>query len=232
MMRLLALAALLAGSWSPLMQAEDAPACNESVGQEVYFPCSSCHGQSGSGNEAFGAPALAGLAGDYLAAQLRAFRLGRRGTHPEDASGRQMAFLAGSLRDEQDIAAVSCYLAGLAPARRPQVVTGNVTAGAVHYAGCVACHGSQGEGSRILGAPALNLTQDWYQLAQLNAYRAGWRGGPGADAASIQMRAAANALPDERAVRDVVAYIATLPGRMSPQDDVDEGFSVVKDAIP
>lgn len=219
-MRRMVATVLLVGAASTSALAGDQATCSP-AGMEAYFPCSSCHGRDGEGNEAFGAPALAGQSEDYLAAQLRAFRAGRRGAHPMDPSGRQMAFLADSLQGEEEIGSVACYLSTLTPASRTPVVVGNLEAGASHYVACAACHGARAEGSPQLGAPALDRIQDWYQLAQLKAYREGWRGASGADPAAIQMRAAAMALPDEEAMRDVVAYIAAR-----------EGFSVLKDAIP
>ena len=51
-------------------------------GQDVWeAKCASCHGVKGEGNEAFGAPALAGLPSAYVARQLRQYRAGARGKH-------------------------------------------------------------------------------------------------------------------------------------------------------
>jgi cytochrome c oxidase subunit 2 len=61
-----------------------------------------------------------------------------------------------------------------------------------------------------LQATALARQADWYLRSQLQAYRAGWRGSHPDDTLGQQMRAATAALPDERSILDVVAYIVTL----------------------
>jgi len=75
----------------------------------------------------------------------------------------------------------------------------------VLYEVCASCHGKRGEGNASLKAPALAQGSDWYWVIQLNNYRAGIR-----DDVDGAMRAAAQTLPDEKAVLDVVAYIDTL----------------------
>ena len=59
-------------------------------GQRLYAACAVCHGRSGEGNDALGAPRLAGQASWYTARQLRKFIDGVRGSHPDDASGASM----------------------------------------------------------------------------------------------------------------------------------------------
>ena len=63
--------------------------------------CGACHGSEGQGNEAFQAPSLQGLSGAYLSRQIRYFRSGIRGTHPDDRYGRQMALMADTISEEQ-----------------------------------------------------------------------------------------------------------------------------------
>lgn len=69
--------------------------------------CQNCHGPLGRGQPPHGA-SLAGLAPDYLRAEMRAWRSGTRRTDP---SG-QMPVIAGLL-PEADIEAVVLYYAGL-----------------------------------------------------------------------------------------------------------------------
>ena len=59
-------------------------------GQRLYAACAVCHGRSGEGNDALGAPRLAGQASWYTARQLRKFIDGVRGSHPDDTSGAAM----------------------------------------------------------------------------------------------------------------------------------------------
>lgn len=69
--------------------------------------CAGCHGPAGSGIPAQ-YPRLAGQWGDYTKAQLMAFRSGERKNDPTGA----MRGIAAKLSD-QEIAAVSDYIAGL-----------------------------------------------------------------------------------------------------------------------
>lgn len=72
--------------------------------------CGACHGPAAGGNVALSAPALAGADDWYLAAQLQAFRDGRRGQHREDRSGRQMRSMAAVLPGEQAILDVIAFI--------------------------------------------------------------------------------------------------------------------------
>ena len=86
---------------------EAAPEGDPSRGRTLYAACAVCHGRSGEGNEALGAPRLAGQAGWYTARQLRKFVDGVRGSHPDDSSGASMRASAEGLesRDVADIVA-------------------------------------------------------------------------------------------------------------------------------
>lgn len=72
--------------------------------------CGACHGPAAGGNVALSAPALAGADDWYLAAQLQAFRDGRRGQQREDRSGRQMRSMAAVLPGEQAILDVIAFI--------------------------------------------------------------------------------------------------------------------------
>lgn len=202
---------VLAWIWlmMPPAVAHAAEACPD-AGPGLYYACSSCHGVAGEANEAFGAPALAGLSEADLVTQLENFKGGLRGTHPDDALGLQMAFLARTLRDDAAVRAVSCYIATLASAPPQPTLRGDPGRGRSLYATCGACHGERGQGNPALQATALARQADWYLQSQLQAYRAGWRGTHPDDILGQQMRAATAALPDERSILDVVAYIVTL----------------------
>jgi cytochrome c oxidase subunit 2 len=86
-------------------------------------------------------------------------------------------------------------------------------AGAGQYAVCTACHGASGEGNPALNAPRLAGQEAWYVQRQLHAFRAGRRGAHEDDAFGSQMRAFASMLPDETAIRNVSAYVESLPGK-------------------
>ena len=51
---------------------------------------------------------------------------------------------------------------------------------------------------------------DWYQVSQLNNYKAGFRGRHPDDVYGQQMAPMVAILPDEQAMKDVVAYITSL----------------------
>lgn len=76
--------------------------------------CGACHGPAAQGNRALHSPGLAGTDDWYLASQLRAFREGTRGMHPEDRNGRQMRAMAATLPDEQAVRDIVSYIRGLA----------------------------------------------------------------------------------------------------------------------
>jgi cytochrome c oxidase subunit 2 len=88
---------------------------------------------------------------------------------------------------------------------------GDPVAGQAHYAVCSACHGAQGEGNKAVNAPKL-AGQEWtYLERQLHNYKKGIRGSAEGDTLGQQMAGMVATLPDDKAVRDVVAYIGTLP---------------------
>ena len=78
-----------------------------SRGRTLYAGCAVCHGRSGEGNDALGAPRLAGQASWYNARQLRKFIDGVRGSHPDDISGASMRASVADIdaRDVPDIVA-------------------------------------------------------------------------------------------------------------------------------
>ena len=82
-------------------------------GQTLYAACAVCHGRSGAGNDALGAPRLAGQAGWYTARQLHKFIDGVRGSHPDDASGASMRVSVTDL-EPHDVADVVAWIATLA----------------------------------------------------------------------------------------------------------------------
>ena len=82
---------------------------------QFHRVCASCHGYNGQGDEDAKAPRLAGIDDWYLAAQLRKFRTGVRGTNPKDIEGRLMRPMARSLTDEEAVRNLVVYLDSLKP---------------------------------------------------------------------------------------------------------------------
>lgn len=87
------------------------------------------------------------------------------------------------------------------------------------YATCSACHGPQGQGNKDVNAPKLAGQASWYLVRQLQNFRHGLRGTDEKDVYAKQMIPFASMLADDAAVRNVVAYIATLPDTR-PQSSV------------
>lgn len=86
---------------------------NVNRGRTAFQSCAACHGANAEGNEAMGAPALAGQNDWYLVTQIKNFRAGFRGTHQNDTYGAQMAAMARSLPDDQAIMNVVSYISTL-----------------------------------------------------------------------------------------------------------------------
>ena len=84
-------------------------------GKDLYTAyCGACHGTRANGNDALGAPNLLGLSSDYLTRQYREFAKGKRGTHPNDKYGQQIARLSKALKDPQLIDDVTAYVVSIA----------------------------------------------------------------------------------------------------------------------
>jgi cytochrome c oxidase subunit 2 len=97
----------------------------------------------------------------------------------------------------------------------------NSAAGQAGYAVCAACHGAQGEGNAILNAPKLTGQSDWYLERQILNFKHGIRGTDPADTFGAQMAPMAATLANDAAIRDVVAYISSLPD--TPAEATIEG---------
>ncbi len=203
---LLLLVSLIAG---PAAQA----AGDIEKGKVLYNICTACHGPNAEGNPALNAPANAGQDPWYLTRQLKNFRVGIRGAHPDDTFGAQMRPMAMMLANEQDIADVVAYLTSMDMPDPASTVEGDVEAGKKAFETCVPCHGAFGEGAQALDAPRLSNQHDWYLVRQLENFKAGIRGSHQNDIYGAQMRIMAQMLQTDEQVRAVAAYIATIDYR-------------------
>lgn len=209
------LAVAITRSPVPTPAADAAPVASASAvaltpGAAAWVTCAACHGPQGEGMVGLGGPALAGVEPWYLYGQMEAFRAGWRGTHPEDLYGQQMAPMAKALDD----AAVDAVIAHIEtfppPATIDPVEGGDPAKGAIHYGVCAACHGFEGEGNEALRGPSLLGQHGWYLVRQIQGYQSGLRGTHPDDVYGRTMAPMAATLPDEQAIRDVVAYIQSL----------------------
>ena len=83
-------------------------------GQSLYVStCGTCHGPGGRGAQAMNAPGLKGMSDWYLVTQLKNFKQGVRGAHPQDMYGPQMALMSEILPDDQAINDLVAYINAL-----------------------------------------------------------------------------------------------------------------------
>ena len=105
------------------------------------------------------------------------------------------------------------WLAGMPTFDQTQMLAkADAQAGAGNYAVCTACHGASGEGNPALNAPRIGGQAAWYVGRQLHHFRDGLRGVHEGDVFGSQMRAFASMLPDDTAIRNIAAYVESLPG--------------------
>lgn len=179
-------------------------------GREVYETCVPCHNADGSGDATIGAPNIAGMKEWYVQRELDKFRSGVRGMHFSDVEGMRMRPMALSLVSEEDVKAVAHYVETLPPVPEARTLPGDPKAGEALYATCSSCHGDTGDGNQDLGGPKLAGVDDWYLATQLRKFKRGIRGANPKDREGRLMRPMAMTLPDEDAIRNVVAYAGTL----------------------
>jgi uncharacterized protein len=84
---------------------------------------------------------------------------------------------------------------------------------------CAGCHGNHAEGRAAMHAPNLTGLGGAYLVQQLRKFRAAHRGNE-RDTYGFMMMGRASALPGDRGVRDVAAFIDSLPLQRSPSASV------------
>ncbi len=171
--------------------------------------CATCHGAYGVGNPIVGGPSLAGLEPWYLKRQLESFRAKYRGKEADYIPGREMQASVARLSDAE-IETLVAYIETWPAVAPEQTVVGDANKGSALYANCAACHGINGEGNELLGAPALVGRDDWYMFRQLNLFKSGYRGGHPEDTYGQQMRAGVQALQTTEDINNVLAYINSM----------------------
>jgi cytochrome c553 len=201
---------------APGLSAAEGGEADLARGEQLFGFCSQCHGSDGSGDRDVLAPAIAGMPEWYVAVQLKKFQDGVRGLNPDDKGGLRMYPMSQWLRKDSDLASVAAYIASLPETTSADELdhsgdaAGDEVRGQGYYAVCSACHGPDGAGNEAMGAPPLVGMSDWYLERSIQKYKAGIRGsGPG-DGLGAAMIGMAGTLPDDAAIRDVVAYIQSL----------------------
>jgi len=181
------------------------------AGKKLYATCSSGHGPKGQGKKQLNAPKLAGLEPWYVMRQLRYFKEGLRGAHPDDKYGQQMRSFAQTLPDRAARADVAAYIETFPDQEPEETVVGDIESGHEVFDTCASCHGADGQGDYRHNAPRLSGMSDWYLLRQIRNFRKGVRGAHPQDVYGGQMAKMAEILIGDRSDRNVVAYINTLP---------------------
>jgi cytochrome c553 len=203
----------LALALSALAVGCNAEAAHTHTGPELFADnCAPCHGPDAGGNDNAKAPTIAGLPEWYVKHQVDGFRAGYRGQHYDDVQGMRMRPMALTLHNQGEVDAVAKAVAAMP--RKPATPTlkgGDAEKGKAAFGVCTACHGADGKGNESLGAPPLVGATDWYLMRQLQNFKAGIRGAKDGDTRGATMRPMAATLTDDQAIKDVLAYVATLP---------------------
>jgi cytochrome c oxidase subunit 2 len=179
-------------------------------GKELFVTCAECHGPTGEGNAAIGAPNVAGMNAWYIKTELRKFRAGVRGAQFDDVEGMRMRPMSLSLPSDSDVDAVAGYVASLPPVRHAPILGGDPQAGKRRYALCSGCHGPAGSGNEAVHAPRLAGVDDWYLATELRKFHNGVRGADPNDAEGSAMAPMTRALTSEKVIRDLADYASTL----------------------
>jgi cytochrome c553 len=173
------------------------------AGAVKFETCAGCHSKPGYANAVprFHVPKLAGQQPGYLLSALKAYAVGER-KHPG------MRGNAEGL-NEQDMQDIAAYLAGLQLGANDDYFSGNPQAGKGKAAGCIGCHGEDGNSSDQ-NFPRLAGQYQSYLIKALQDYQTGARNNP-------MMIGMVKDLSDED-IENVAAYYATQ----------SKGLSVVK----
>ena len=192
---------------------------NAESGKTLYTTtCASCHGAQGQGVPFFHAPALSGLDSPYLTRQINGFRHETRGRGTGDSFGALMVPMAKRLPGDQGVADLVAYIETLPLPSPPISATGDAASGKKAYRSCATCHGQNAEGIEAMNSPALIYQDAAYLELQLTNFSNGARGANASDTYGAQMAPMAKVLADEKAIKDVVAYIESLrPSQGEPQ---------------
>ena len=182
-------------------------------GRMVFNTCIPCHGAHAGGSASLHAPSIAGLPEWYLVRELQNFQHDVRGANPDDMEGHRMRPMARTLYRPGDLEAVAKYVSSMPAMRTPLTMPmGDHMNGQARYTSvCATCHGQDGLGNQATGAPRLAGQWDWYLYMELQKFHSGMRGTHPDDTFGAQMRAMSMTLEDSTAMKNVVAYIKTLP---------------------
>ena len=183
-------------------------------GKQLFALCEQCHGSNAGGKQLSLAPSIAGMGEWYIQGQLNKFRDGQRASNFDDIAGIRMRPMARWLHGEDDVKAAAAYVSSLPPVsasadahRRRSRRSGRALRDLLRLPR------SAGRGRRSGGGPSLSHSSDWYLVLGLKNFKQGIRGSDPRDAQGAAMRGMSMLLADDQAIKDVIAYIVTLPFR-------------------
>ena len=171
--------------------------------------CMTCHGSYGQGSPVVGGPNLTAMEPWYLKRQLESFKAGYRGAEVDYIFAYEMRETVQGLSDTQ-IAELLSLVSSWPEKKTEETISGDVEHAQAVYQLCAACHGATAQGNELLGAPDLNIRNDWYLLKQLKLFKSGYRGSHPDDTYGNQMRVMVNGLAVEQDMLDLIAYINSL----------------------
>lgn len=219
---ILVAAALAAGS---TFAEEGGPIGDIANGKKIFTegkgaapPCLTCHGATGMGTEAMGAPRLANLGSAYIVKQLTDLAEGRR---TPAGAGAVMPLFAQQLspQDRRDVSAYVNSLNGPVELSDLKALKDSGQPVGERYLGqvivkygvkdkvsaCVSCHQYNGRGAAPM-FPKIGEQKYTYLVNQLH----NWRDASRANDPYGMMRAIAKNLTDDD-INNVAAYLATAP---------------------
>ncbi len=183
----------------------------ELSGEELFATsCSTCHGENGEGKVELFSPSIAGLPWWYVENQMKQFRDGHRGVHPEDIPGQQMRAVSLSLTNEQ-ISEVAELIEAMDAFPTPAPPEGvDLQSARYHYANeCMECHRYNGTGDRVFQSAPLVTLNRAYLVRQMKNYRDGLRGAVPGDLYGVKMVQVCKTMSDE-AIEAMVDYLGAL----------------------
>lgn len=177
--------------------------------------CAACHGPNGEGKEELHSPSIAGLPVWYVEEQVKKFRAGTRGFHPEDLPGQQMRAISLTLTDAQ-ISEAAVTIAAL-PIRLSEPPPNGFDLETARYSyanDCMECHRYNGKGEIVFHSAQLISLNRSYLRRQLQNFRSGRRGATVGDRYGAKMVEKTKNLTD-----DEIERFATYIGALAHSDD-------------
>ena len=146
------------------------------VGQTTFTAnCATCHGPGGTGSKGY--PNLRDdvwLWGGSLEDIQRTITYGVRSGDPDAHASQMPAFGTDQLLKPEQIDDLTEYVAALS--HRPADRAAVARAAPLFQANCIVCHGAQGQGNQMFGAPNLTINNWLYGPDRVSIHDQIWHG--------------------------------------------------------